>query len=125
VRVSLPQFEIRDARVDLRETLCALGVELPFDDERADFGDICASPDPALRLYVSDALHAAFARVNEAGTEAAAATAVSLVIRGGRLRDRELVPFVADHPFAFAIRDRRSGATLLLGRFTGPGRPPR
>jgi len=53
--------------------------------------------------------------VNEEGTTAAAATAVS----GGEESDNS-VDFRADHPFLFLIRDRKSGSILFMGRVSDP-----
>ena len=51
--------------------------------------------------------------VDEEGTEAAAATAVTFSISGG-------APFFipADHPFLFLIRDRQTGTILFQGRLS-------
>ena len=78
VRLALPRFETESA-FSLSDTLNAMGMPDAFDDQAADFsgmdgrscqarGDIC--------LLISDVLHKAFVSVDEAGTEAAAATAV-------------------------------------------------
>ncbi len=62
-------------------------------------------------------LHKAFVDVNEEGTEAAAATAVVMDLRG-------LPPpapvFRADHPFIFLIRENSTGSLLFLGRVVDP-----
>ena len=53
--------------------------------------------------------------VDEAGTEAAAATAV-VAKRGAGMPVEPALTFTADHPFLFVIRDTRSGAILFMGR---------
>ena len=62
--------------------------------------------------------------VDEEGTEAAAATAAVLTARMALSRpDPAPIPiFRADHPFLFAIRDRKSGAIIFLGRVADPAR---
>jgi serine protease inhibitor len=50
-------------------------------------------------------------RVDEAGTEAAAATAVETM----RSMPAEYVKMVVDKPFVFALRDRRTGLILMSG----------
>jgi serpin B len=57
--------------------------------------------------------------VNEEGTEAAAATAVTM--RALAVHNPEPpVVFRADHPFTFMIRDTRSGAVLFMGKVMNP-----
>jgi serpin B len=58
--------------------------------------------------------------VNEEGTEAAAATAVTMTLGAAPMRPPPPV-FRADHPFIFCIRDTRSGSLLFLGRLADPG----
>jgi len=59
-------------------------------------------------------LHKAFVAVDEAGTEAAAATSVIT---------RESIPpkVTIDSPFIFLIRDIETGAILFVGRVLNPG----
>lgn len=113
VQVYLPKFQIT-SEFSLNASLEALGMRRAFDPEQADFSGM-SSQD---KLFVSAALHKAFVEVNEEGTEAAAATGIVI----GVLSERPEPPvFRADHPFAFLIRDNRTGSILFLGRFVGPG----
>ena len=58
--------------------------------------------------------HEVFVKVDEEGTEAAAATGAAVPLSHG--------PSVSDQrPFLFVIRDRLTGAILFLGRVTDPG----
>ncbi len=113
-QVFLPRFELSNARIPLKDALIAMGMELPFDRDRADFTGMAAPPDAADELYISDCFHEAFVKVDEEGTEAAAATAVVMATRGAR--PSEPAVFRADHPFLFFIRDTTSGAILFVGR---------
>ena len=79
----------------------------------ADFTGICAT----VPLFISAVLHKAFISVNEAGTEAAAATAV-VVAPGTDVPDQATV--VVDRPFLLVIRDQPTGALLFVGRMVDP-----
>ena len=119
--VSLPKFTIDPPRpIALAEELVALGMKDAFDRERADFTGIANPPHPDDRLVVSQVFHKAFVKVDEKGTEAAAATAVVMVRAGSAAPVSRPKEFVADHPFLFLIRDLRSGLILFLGRVSDP-----
>jgi serpin B len=68
-------------------------------------------------LYIQDVIHKAFIAVTEAGTEAAAATAVIIGITSAPLSP---VYFNVDRPFIFLIRDNPTGAILFVGRVLNP-----
>jgi serpin B len=110
VAVTLPQFEITD-ELGLKDILQSMGMVDAFED-CADLSGIGGG------LKVDDVLHKAFVEVDEAGTTAAAATAV---IVGITSVPPPGVPFVADHPFHFLIRDNASGTILFMGRVSNPG----
>ena len=80
----------------------------------ADFSGMTGN----LGLAISDVLHKAFVSVDEAGTEAAAATAV---IVGETAAPGQQVEVTVDRPFIFLIRDIETGAILFLGRVLNPG----
>jgi serpin B len=67
-------------------------------------------------------LHKAFVDVNEAGTEAAAATAVVIATLSGLPAPPPPATFHADHPFVYLIRDDASGSILFAGRVANPGK---
>jgi serpin B len=124
VSVSLPKFMVDPPEpLALAAPLQELGMKLAFDRERADFTGIANPPDPAERLYISKVFHKAFVKVDEKGTEAAAATAV-LMPRAASAAMRAPKEFKADHPFLFVIRDRKTGAFLFLGRVADPAAAP-
>jgi serpin B len=69
-------------------------------------------------LYVSSIFHKSFIEVNEEGTEAAAASAGVVKLRG--LCMTEKIDFVADHPFLFVIREDMTGVVIFIGQVLNP-----
>lgn len=89
-----------------------------FDPRKANFSRMRTAND----LYISKVIHQSFVEVNEAGTEAAAATAVSVVMRTSlMLEPKAPLEVRADRPFAWAIVETSTGTPL----FTGVVRDPR
>jgi serpin B len=122
VFVALPKFEINPAQsLALSDTLSALGMPLAFDSDHADFSGISDPSNHDGRLYISDVFHKAFVKLDELGTEAAAATAVVAVETSAAPPSGpppEL--FRADHPFLFVLRHVPTGAILFIGRVNDP-----
>ncbi|AKT38565.1 serpin family protein [Chondromyces crocatus] len=120
VNVALPQFELSPSVYALRNPLSTLGMPDAFDERRADFTGIANPTNPSNRLLITQVLHKAFVKVDEQGTEAAAATGVIMGVRSAAPRPEPIVDFHADHPFLFFIRDVRSGMILFVGRVEDP-----
>ena len=114
VAVELPRFKVTGTFL-LNDVLSRMGMPLPFDDTRADFSQMDEGP-PGLYLFA--VVHKAFVDVNEEGTEAAAATAAVMSLRG--MTTEKPAVFRADHPFVFLIRDLSTGSLLFLGRLVHP-----
>ena len=119
VWASIPKFEINPGEsLALKELLSGLGMSEAFDRRKADFTGIANPAKAEDRLVISQVFHKGFIRVDEQGTEAAAATAVAQARAGAApMKPRE---FKADRPFMFFIRDNASGLTLFMGRVTEP-----
>lgn len=118
VNVYLPKFKF-DASFKLGKTLTDLGMSDAFDPNVANFSGIVA-PEFG-QLHISDVIHKAFIDVNEAGTEAAAATAGGLFDNNCVCGPPPAQLFNADHPFLFALRDTHAGSLLFMGRVMQPG----
>jgi serine protease inhibitor len=102
-----------------------MGMVRAFVDPRkpkgAVFDGMSHATNPQDKLYVTKVFHKAFVEVNEKGTEAAAATAVIMVVGDSAPISVPFTPtFKADRPFIYLIRDRQSGAILFLGRMMEP-----
>ena len=114
VNVYLPKFKAA-SQFSLAQTLAVLGMTDAFGAQ-ADFSGMDGGHD----LFISDVVHKAYVDVYEKGTEAAAATGVTMM----RLAlERPITPppvFRADHPFLFLIRDNHTGSILFLGRVMNP-----
>jgi serpin B len=113
VQLQLPKWDT-SSNVELADPLVALGLTTAFGDT-ADFTRITTE----IQLRIARVVHQANITVGEAGTEAAAATAVVIAPTSAPPED-EPVALVFDHPFVFAIRDRTSGAVVFLGRVADP-----
>jgi serpin B len=125
VKLFLPRFTFTWGTANICAPLAALGMPLALTRLQADFSGINGKepPDPE-SLFMSEVFHRAFVETNEWGTEAAAATAILMLREGAARPSRppEIPIFRADHPFLFAIRDRKSGAILFIGRMANPTR---
>jgi serpin B len=113
VQISLPRFKTESA-FDLKQTLQAMGMKDAFDHDKADFSGINSEMKD---LALSTVVHKAFVAVNEEGTEAAAATGVSMAVRSIQPQP---VEFKVDHPFIFLIKDNQSGTILFWGKINNP-----
>ena len=92
--LSMPKFEINYGS-ELKPFLQALGINDAFNDN-ADFSGMTKKE----KLYISKVIHKAFIKVDEQGTEAAAATAVVMT-----KRCIVHVPEMnINHPFLFIVR---------------------
>ena len=106
VKLSVPKFEVEYSD-SFKDELVDLGLSKTFSSE---FGSILEN-EP---LFVDDILHKTYIRIDEEGTEAAAATAAIFLGIGMPERPAE---FVADKPFYFVIRDNENGEILFMGRY--------
>ncbi len=125
VTILFPLFTSR-LNTSLKDILRGLGVTNAFASPDnplgADFSGMTTSSDLEHSLYLNDVLHQAVIKVGELGTEAAAATAMTMMPKGKiPAQVRPFVPyFGADHPFIYLIRDKQTGTILFLGRVTDP-----
>jgi serpin B len=111
VALTMLKFEF-DSSFGLAGTLADMGMPEAFS-RNADFSGM----DGTLRLFIRDVVHKAFVSVDEAGTEAAAATAVIIAEKG---MPAPPVQVTIDRPFVFLIRDIETGAILFVGRVVNP-----
>jgi serpin B len=114
VQVALPKFRV-DTRFELSAALQALGMRLAFEPGDADLSGIAGKPG---ELYIKSVVHEAYLSVDEAGTEAAAATGVG--ISAAALPAQPPIAFIVDRPFAFVLRDVKTGAVLFTGVVSRP-----
>ncbi|MFW6103153.1 MAG: serpin family protein [Chloroflexota bacterium] len=112
VVLTMPKFGM-ETSFSLKDALSTLGMRIAFEPDTADFSGMDGTKD----LYITEAVHKAFVEVDEAGTEAAAATAV---VVGATSAPTEPVEFTIDRPFVFLIRDIQTDSILFLGRVTNP-----
>ncbi|NQV07419.1 serpin family protein [bacterium] len=110
--LAFPKFETR-TQTGLGTVLRSMGMPGAFDPATADFSGITTED----RLFISDVIHEAFIKVDEAGTEAAAATAI--IMRATSVPVDEIALDV-DRPFIYVLRDRATNSTLFMGRVTNP-----
>jgi len=111
--IELPRFTMT-YDTTLNAILSKLGMGIAFGSN-ANFDGIRKSP----RMQISEVRHASFLKVDEEGTEAAAATSVGIRAMAARIEPQ---PFhmVVDHPFFLAIRDERNGQFLFTGTIAKP-----
>lgn len=111
VELAVPKLNVR-SRLGMQLPLKALGMSSAFDPMLADFSGI--GPHQA---FISDVFHEAFIGLDEAGTEAGAATAV--VFSDESDGPEPDVEFNADRPFIMIVEDLPTATLLFVGRYLG------
>lgn len=111
VDVYLPRFKF-ETKYSLKNTLETMGMPTAFSLV-ADFSGM----DGTKGLLISEVIHQAFVKVNEEGTEAAAATAVVMELKSVPAPN---IVFRADHPFIFFIIEKETDSILFMGRMANP-----
>lgn len=111
LKVFLPRFEV-ECKYLLNTSLVNMGMELPFSPSLADFSNMIDAP-----VFISKVNHKTYIKVDEEGTEAAAATSVGMELTAV---GPEVPVFRVDRPFFFAIAEEKSGAILFSGKIENP-----
>lgn len=114
VNLSVPKFDV-SSQFDLGEGLQALGVRDVFDYNVSDFSPMTKEPYP---IYLDKASHAGRVKVDETGVVAAAYT-VLMMNAGAAMPPEEVVDFVLDRPFLFAVTGS-DGLPLFVGVVNHP-----
>lgn len=108
IHVSMPRFT-STVQYALKDLLRTMGMRDAFSDTRANFTKLSTQP-----AYITDVRQRVFIKVDEVGTEAAAATSVGF----GTVSLP--VGISVRRPFLFAIRERLSGTVLFIGKVVRP-----
>lgn len=120
-RVELPRLK-SESRHALGGPLQDLGMRRAFSSEQADFSGLLA-PGSGRRPHISAVSQSVFMEVDEKGTEAAAATVVTMAAPTSAAPRERPTPFtmIVDRPYFLAIEDTATGAVLFLGGIRDPG----
>jgi serpin B len=117
--VVMPSFQM-DYDLPFDQALQALGIVDAFDPILADFSGIVAPEDG--QIWIGAARHKAFVRVDEFGTEAAAATGITM--EDGSAGPDEFTSITVDRPFVYMIRDDLTDTVLFTGLMMDPSQAP-
>ncbi len=119
VGLGLPRFSA-ESKAELPGVLKALGMPLAFSGA-ADFGAIHVATAQEGPIHIGDVIHQANIDVDEKGTTAAAATALTFDTGGCTgPSPTKTITFRLDHPFMFVLRDVETGAVLFIGHVVDP-----
>lgn len=113
VYTELPKFSY-DYDIELNDALCAMGMPTAFKEEEADFTKMATTRSGA--LYIGLVKHKTHIELNEAGTRAAAVTAVMMVDCTVEKPIYKEIKF--DRPFVYAIVDTETSLPIFIGTLT-------
>ena len=105
----MPEFST-DYTTEMNKTLIDMGMDIPFDGERADFSNMADCP-----LFISQVIHSTHMELNREGTRAAAATSVGMTTLGDNQPTQSYVIIDLDRPFVYGIVDNETGLPIFIG----------
>ncbi len=116
IQLALPKFEMNSA-LQLNDVCSAMGLGIAFDGQHADFSQLGSSPDG--NIYIGRVLQNCQLRLDELGTQAAAATVVELKRESIVELPENLVELQFNRPFVYLVLDRESQFPLFAGVYQG------
>ena len=115
--VRIPEFSA-DTDLEMSSIFKAMGMELAFDPNRADFSDMVTILDTERidRICIGRIIHKTHIEVDRKGTKAAAASAVEMLDCAGAIEPvEEFVEICLNRPFVYGIIDNATGLPVFLG----------
>ena len=120
VMLKMPRIET-DTDQDLKDIMASLGMENAFQDYNGHgFMDFCCfgdNEDDSDRCWISMMKQKAHLKLDEKGTEAAAATVIGLTDEAAS--SSQFAEFIADRPFLYVISERSTGSIFFIGQYMG------
>ena len=114
----LPKFKA-SFKMDAKGPLMQLGMKLPFIRGEANFSGFFNEVSGE-DLFIDRVIHEAMIEVNEAGSEAAAATLVVIGLLSSTGGTPQPAVVRVDRPFAYFIREQHTEAILFAGTMMNP-----
>jgi serpin B len=111
VHSKIPKFK-NEYDVILNDALKDLGINDAFDPEKADFTGIAHTEE---NMFISQVLHKTFIELDEKGTKAAAATAITMETASAEVPMKKLKEVICDRPFAYMIVDCENDKPIFIG----------
>lgn len=118
VALSLPKFSFKSGTRSLKKEFEQMGLHSVFQASPDNFPKLINSKPPT-DLYIQDIFHKTFVRVDEKGTEAAAATAIIIGTLGMPPAEGRKT-FRVDHPAMFFLYEAKTGAIAFIGHLVRP-----
>lgn len=112
VSASIPKFN-SEFRIDLCTPLQQLGIKDAFDQERADFSNICSSQKE--RLFINRILHKSCLSVDEAGTKAGSSTSIGMEKTASSASNGEEKKVYLNRPFLYMVVDYEHNFPIFIG----------
>jgi len=113
LKLFLPKWETSYSADNLKENLTAMGMGIAFQN-RADFSELFATES----TKISQIKHKTYIKVDEEGTEAAAATSIGMVTTS--MPATPIEEMRVNRPFIYLITERNTGAVLFIGTVDDP-----
>ena len=110
---AIPKFSY-DYDILLNDTLQDMGMQTAFEPHYADFSDMAALPD-GRNLYIGRVLHKTHIEMTEAGTKAAAVTAVEVCAESAIEVPPQYKTVYLDRPFVYMIVDTENYLPVFMG----------
>lgn len=110
VDLKIPRFSLK-RDIDCNVLLQQQGMQKMFDENNADFTAISER-----HLNVDKVIQSSFIDIYEEGVEAASATGIIVTFESEIVTMEPVIPFHANRPFLFLLKERSTGAVLFMGR---------
>ena len=114
VALTMPKWTGQNS-IAAKEFLMRMGMEVPFQPGKADFSGMSS-----VKSYITSVTHKTFVKVDENGTEAAAATSIEVGTTSAPVDPPKTMNL--NRPFLYAITNVRTGAILFLGIVADPSK---